>query len=183
MPQVVRQVPVRNARGERFIVSEVAYTDAVAPGRMRKLVGFTLQTGQRGAFIDADTFELTETREKLRRIPPDDKTYSDGHFARGQSPATGDPEMNDTGRVVTAKLPDDLVSRMDEVADRIGRTKSWIVRQAVSEWLAEEQRRYELTLEALKSVDEGRTIPHEEVLARVAQRQRERREARERSTP
>jgi predicted transcriptional regulator len=89
--------------------------------------------------------------------------------------------MPEDGRVVTAKLPDDLVSQMDEVADRIDRSKSWIVRQAVSEWLAEEQRRYELTLEALRDVDEGRTIPHEEVLAMVEQRKRERREARTKS--
>jgi len=89
--------------------------------------------------------------------------------------------MADEGRVVTAKLPDNLVSEMDEIAERIDRSKSWIVRQAVSEWLAEEQRRYELTLEALKDVDEGRTIPHEEVLAMVEQRKRERRAAQSRS--
>lgn len=89
--------------------------------------------------------------------------------------------MVDDGRVVTAKLPDDLVSRMDEVADRIDRSKSWIVRQALTEWLAEEQRRYELTVEALKDVDEGRTIPHEEVLAMVQERKRERRQTRSQS--
>ena len=89
--------------------------------------------------------------------------------------------MSKDKRVVTANLPDDLVSRMDEVADRIDRSKSWIVRQAVAEWLAEEQRRFDLTLEALKDVDEGRTISHEEVLAMVEQRKRERRAARTRS--
>ena len=89
--------------------------------------------------------------------------------------------MSKDGRVVTANLPDDLVSRMDEVADRIDRSKSWIVREAVAEWLAEEQRRHELTLEALKDVDEGRTIPHDEVLEMVEQRKRERRKARARS--
>ena len=89
--------------------------------------------------------------------------------------------MADDGRVVTAKLPDDLVTRLDDVADRIDRSKSWIVREALVQWLAEEDRRYELTLEALKDVDEGRTIPHEEVLAMVAQRKRERREAPARS--
>ena len=89
--------------------------------------------------------------------------------------------MADDGRVVTAKLPDDLVSQMDEIADRIDRSKSWIVRQAVAEWLAEEQRRHELTLEALKDVEEGRTIPHEEVLAMVEQRKRERRAAQSRT--
>jgi len=89
--------------------------------------------------------------------------------------------MSDDSRVVTAKLPEGLVSEMDEVAGRIDRSKSWIVRQAVAEWLAEEQRRYELTLEGLRDFDEGRTIPHEEVLAMVEQRKRERREARTRS--
>ena len=89
--------------------------------------------------------------------------------------------MAEDGRVVTAKLPEDLVTEMDEVAERIDRSKSWIVRQAVAEWLAEEQRRYELTLEALRSVDEGRTIPHEDVLAMVEQRKRERRNARNKS--
>jgi predicted transcriptional regulator len=52
---------------------------------------------------------------------------------------------------------------MDEIADRIDRSKSWIIRQAVTEWLAEEQRRYELTLEGLKDIDEGRVISHEDV--------------------
>jgi predicted transcriptional regulator len=80
--------------------------------------------------------------------------------------------MADDGRVVTAKLPDELVSRLDEVADRIDRSKSWIVREAVSEWLSEEQRRHELTLEGLRDVDEGRTIPHEEVKAWAAERKR-----------
>jgi predicted transcriptional regulator len=84
--------------------------------------------------------------------------------------------MSDVGRVVTAKLPDDLVSRLDEVSRRTERSRSWIVRQAVAEWVAEEQRRYELTLQALKSVDEGKSLSHEEVLASVEQRKRERRE-------
>ena len=84
--------------------------------------------------------------------------------------------MTTSGRVVTAKLPDDLVSReLDEVADRIDRSKSWIVREAVTEWLAEEQRRYELTLEALKSVDEGRTLsPQEEIEEHFAARRKAR---------
>ena len=75
-----------------------------------------------------------------------------------------------TTAIITAKLPNDLISRVDEIADRIDRSKSWIVRQAVAEWVAEEQRRYELTLEALKCVDEGRTLTQEEVERRSAAR-------------
>jgi predicted transcriptional regulator len=83
-------------------------------------------------------------------------------------------DMAEDGRVVTAKLPDELISRMDEIAVRIDRSKSWIVRQALSEWLAEEQHRYELTLEALKSVDEGRTYTQEEVEKHFAERRKAR---------
>lgn len=88
--------------------------------------------------------------------------------------------MTSPGRVITAKLPDDLASQMDEIASRIERSKSWIVRNAVAEWLSEEQRRHQLTLEALKDVDEGRTISHEEVVAMLEQRKRDRRDAAQR---
>lgn len=89
--------------------------------------------------------------------------------------------MADEGRVVTAKLPDDLVARMDEIAERLDRSKSWIVREAVSEWLAEENRRHELTLDALADIEAGRTFTHEEVLAMAAKMKRQTRLAKART--
>ena len=73
-----------------------------------------------------------------------------------------------TGRVVTANLPEDLAIRLDEIAERIERTRSWIIRQALVEWLAEEQRRHELTLEAMQDFEEGRVFSHEDILAMMA---------------
>lgn len=78
--------------------------------------------------------------------------------------------MAEDGRVVTAKLPHGLVSQLDEVANRIDRSKSWILREALVCWLAEEQRRHELTIEALKGVDEGRVISQQEIDERVLQK-------------
>jgi len=75
--------------------------------------------------------------------------------------------MTDDGRTITAKVPQALAVRLDEIALRIDRSRSWIVRRALAEWLAEEQRRYELTLEALDDVDAGRVIPQETLLART----------------
>ena len=89
--------------------------------------------------------------------------------------------MADEGRVVTAKLPDELVVRMDQIAERLDRSKSWIVREAISEWLAEEQRRYELTLEGLADIEEGRTYSHEEVLAMAETLKREKRKSKART--
>ena len=88
--------------------------------------------------------------------------------------------MADEGRVVTAKLPDELVTQMDEIADRLDRSKSWIVREAVSDWLAEEQRRYELTLEAVADIEAGRTFSHEEVLMMARKLKRDTRKAKAR---
>lgn len=85
-----------------------------------------------------------------------------------------DINMADDGRVVTAKLPDDLVSRLDEVADRIDRSKSWIVREAVAEWLAEEERRYELTMEAIEAMDRGESLSQDEVERHFAARRKAR---------
>ncbi len=89
--------------------------------------------------------------------------------------------MAEDGRVVTAKLPDELVARMDEIAERLDRSKSWIVREAVSEWLAEEQRRFELTTEALADFEAGRTFSHEEVLAMAEKLKEETRRAKART--
>jgi predicted transcriptional regulator len=54
------------------------------------------------------------------------------------------------------------------------RSKNWIMRQRLSEWIAEEQSRYELALEALKCVDEGRTIRYEHLMATFEKRKRAR---------
>ena len=79
------------------------------------------------------------------------------------------------GRVVTANLPSDVILRLDQVSKSIDRSKSWIVHQALKEWLSEEERRHQLTIEALKEIDEGRGIPHEEIRKWVEQRKHERR--------
>lgn len=83
--------------------------------------------------------------------------------------------MADGSRVVTANLPADLVSRLDEIAGRIDRTRSWIVRQALSEWLEEEQRRHEMTLQSLADFEAGRTLTQEEVEEHMAERKAARR--------
>jgi predicted transcriptional regulator len=45
------------------------------------------------------------------------------------------------------------------------RSRGWIVKQALAEFVALEERRYRLTLEGLDSVDAGEGVPQEEVEA------------------
>jgi predicted transcriptional regulator len=61
-------------------------------------------------------------------------------------------------RVVTAHIPLPLAVKIDDLAARLERSKAWIVKQALSNWVAEEEERYRLTLEALADVDAGRVV-------------------------
>lgn len=64
---------------------------------------------------------------------------------------------------VTAHLPREFVEKLDQYADRLERSRGWIVKEAVGDWLDREAERDRLTREALASVDAGRLIDHERV--------------------
>lgn len=67
--------------------------------------------------------------------------------------------------VPTANLPRDLAEKVDAVAARIDRSRSWIVEQALAAWLAREDECDRMTREALAEVDTGHVIAHAAVLA------------------
>jgi len=71
-------------------------------------------------------------------------------------------------RVVTTHLPTDLAERLDDLAARLDRPKGWVVKEAIASYLALEDKRHRLTLEALADVDAGRTLEHAEVEAWAA---------------
>lgn len=68
-------------------------------------------------------------------------------------------------RSVTAHVPVDLAERVDELAERLDRSRNWIVKQALSAWLDQEEERSRLTREALADVDAGRVVDHQAVQA------------------
>jgi predicted transcriptional regulator len=68
-------------------------------------------------------------------------------------------------RVLTAHIPVLLAEKVDQLADRLERSRGWIMKQALSAWIAQEEERDRLTLEALADVDAGRVIEHQAVQA------------------
>ena len=66
-------------------------------------------------------------------------------------------------KVLTAHVPLELSAQVDQLAERLDRSKGWIVKQALSSWISEEEERYQMTLDALKQVDLGQTIEHSKV--------------------
>lgn len=68
-------------------------------------------------------------------------------------------------KVITAHVPLPLAEQVDRLAARLDRSRGWVVKQALSAWLAQEDERHRLTLEALADVEAGRVIDHRAVAA------------------
>ncbi len=68
-------------------------------------------------------------------------------------------------KVLTAHVPISLAEKVDELTARLERSRGWIVKQALSAWIEQEEERHRLTLEALADVDAGQVIGHQAVQA------------------
>lgn len=66
-------------------------------------------------------------------------------------------------KVLTAHIPQALSEQIEQFSERLERSKGWIVKQALQTWVAEEQERYQLTLNAMAEVELGKTVSHAEV--------------------
>lgn len=66
-------------------------------------------------------------------------------------------------RPITVRVPAELAERVDEIADRLGRSRSLIVKQALSAWVDQEEDRSRLTREALDDIDAERVVDHQTV--------------------
>jgi predicted transcriptional regulator len=67
-------------------------------------------------------------------------------------------------RVVTSHLPVELMEKVDRMAEALERPKSWIVKQALLDWVEREELKDRLTREALAEVDQGLAVEHDAVL-------------------
>jgi len=72
-------------------------------------------------------------------------------------------------RVLTAHVPEELAERVDELAERLERSRGWIVKQALTDWVALEDERRQLTLEALADVNSGRVVEHDSMISWAAE--------------
>lgn len=68
-------------------------------------------------------------------------------------------------KVLTAHVPLSLAEKVDLMAERLERSRGWIMKQALTAWLDQEEERERLTREALLDVDAGRVIDHQAVQA------------------
>ncbi|MFT4184359.1 MAG: ribbon-helix-helix domain-containing protein [Rhizobium sp.] len=66
-------------------------------------------------------------------------------------------------KVLTAHVPLSLAEKIDQIAARLERSRGWIVKQALNNWVELQEERYRLTLEALSDVDTGNVVDHQAI--------------------
>lgn len=66
-------------------------------------------------------------------------------------------------RVLTAHVPQELAEQVDAVAERLERSRGWVVKQALSAWIDQEEERHRLTLEAMADVRAGNFVEQQEI--------------------
>lgn len=68
-------------------------------------------------------------------------------------------------KVLTTHVPLPLAEKVDMLAARLERSRGWVVKQALSAWVDQEEERSRLTREAMADVQAGNVIDHQAVQA------------------
>lgn len=63
-------------------------------------------------------------------------------------------------KVLTARVPLPLAKKVDELTGGLDRSRGWIIKQALSAWIDQQEERHQLTLEALSDVDARNVVDH-----------------------
>ncbi len=73
--------------------------------------------------------------------------------------------------VTSVRLTDDLQDQLEETAERLRRSKGWVISEALNEFIAKEERalnRIERSRKALDQVEAGQVVDGDEVMAWIA---------------
>lgn len=68
-------------------------------------------------------------------------------------------------RVLTAHVPIPLADQVDRLAEKLERSRAWIMKQALAAWVAQEEERDRMTREAMADVKASRVTDHGAVQA------------------
>lgn len=69
--------------------------------------------------------------------------------------------------MTSVRMPDELLGQLDRAAEKLRRSKGWIINDAVKEYLIREERKAQMleeTLKAIADIKAGRVIDGAEVM-------------------
>lgn len=73
--------------------------------------------------------------------------------------------MKANTRVLTAHVPIIMAEKLDQLTEQLDRSRGWIIKQALANWIAQQEEHRQLTVEALADVDAGKLISQQSVQA------------------
>ena len=74
------------------------------------------------------------------------------------------------GMPVSVRLPADIVEKLDKVAALMERPRSWVILDAIREYLADEGQEVLDIQAGIEEAERGETVPFEEVLAELEEK-------------
>jgi len=72
-------------------------------------------------------------------------------------------------QTIRAQIPSELAAAVEDLAVELNRSKSWIVKEALTSMLAERERRHQQIEAGLADVDAGRVVSQKEMKNYVEQ--------------
>ncbi len=69
-----------------------------------------------------------------------------------------------TMRTASIRLDEEKITRLDRLAAAIDRSRSWVVNQAIEQYLDHEEWFADAVKEGVASADRGDLVPHEEAV-------------------
>ena len=76
--------------------------------------------------------------------------------------------------VVTTRLDSDTLSELDQLAERLERSRAWLVAKAVQQYVKEEKAFYAFVKEGEDAIERGDYVTHEELVAEIKAMRRQR---------
>lgn len=70
---------------------------------------------------------------------------------------------------ITAQLSDEMAEQIEDIAKTEGRSKSWVIREAVAEYISHQAEIKQMTLEGLADIRAGRVVSHEEIMQELTE--------------
>jgi predicted transcriptional regulator len=70
-------------------------------------------------------------------------------------------------KVVTARIDEGTLQLVDRIASAQGRTRAWFVAKAVQQFAESEAEYLAFVQEGIDALDQGESVPHDEVMAEL----------------
>ncbi len=67
-------------------------------------------------------------------------------------------------QTISAQIPVELASAIEDLAKELDRSKSWIIKEALTAMLAERERQHQRVLAGLNDVDANRVVSHSDMV-------------------